>query len=128
MACLRQLRTEDDVFPMILTFFQRCNVSTHTLFPKYIISLMNIMNNSWSRSNQTTPAFVRNCSKPSFELFVNCYCFENWNRFASKIKKPWKIYFCLSKFLENYLELNMYLKKIIIHEIEERGRELVRML
>ena len=31
---------------------------------------MNIMNNSWSRSNQTTPAFVRNCSKPSFELFV----------------------------------------------------------
>ena len=70
MACLRQLRTEDDVFPMILTFFQRCNVSTHTLFQKYIISLMNIMNNSWSRSNQTTPAFVRNCSKPSFELFV----------------------------------------------------------
>ena len=51
---------------MILTFFQRCNVSTHTLFQKYIISLMNIMNNSW------TVAEIEQLqlSTTAFELFV----------------------------------------------------------
>ena len=53
---------------------------------------------------------------PALLLYSNCLLLF-WNRFASKIKKPWKIYFFLSKFLENYLELNI-LKKII-HGIKE---------
>ena len=66
---------------------------------------MNIMNNSWSRSNQTTPAFVRNC----FELFVIVLKIEIV--LQVRLKNHEKYISAYQNFLENYLELNMYLNR-----------------